>query len=134
VPFRLKVVTPERALIDTEVDSVIVPGSEGEFGVLPGHELFLAPLLPGVVEYAQGGERRRLAVSGGFAEVTQERVTLLARTAEFSDEIDVERAEAALERARTGRQDAGLAAPANVMVVLEAAAARAAARLRAVGA
>jgi F-type H+-transporting ATPase subunit epsilon len=132
MPFRLSIVTPQRPVVDLEVESVAVPGREGEFGVLPAHEPFLAPITSGVVEYVDSGGPHRVAVSGGFAEVTQERVTLLARTAEPEEEIDAERARAARGRAEEGLRTAA-AAGLEEQAILEAAAARASARLRTLG-
>ncbi len=95
--IELSIVTPAGAALETEVDWVVAPGAEGEFGVLPEHETFLAALRPGVVRYSSG--TGRVAVSSGFAEVTGERVTLLVQTAERADRIDRARAEAARRRA-----------------------------------
>ncbi len=80
--LRLSVVTPQRRVLDAEVDSVLCPGSEGEFGVLPGHEALLAPLAEGRLEWTERGARRAVRIGGGFAEVTQERVVILADSAE----------------------------------------------------
>ncbi|MFQ5699477.1 MAG: ATP synthase F1 subunit epsilon [Myxococcota bacterium] len=132
MPLQLAIVTPERPVADLEVDSVVLPGAEGEFGVLPGHEALLAPVQSGVVRYragSAGGAEERLAVSGGFAEVSQDRVTLLARTAEPASEIDRGRAERALGRAEQGLRDAGAQAPPDDLALLRAAVARATARL-----
>jgi F-type H+-transporting ATPase subunit epsilon len=127
VPVQLAIVTPERKVVDQSVDSVVLPGIEGEFGVLPGHEAFLSALQPGVVSYRAGTDSSRMAVSTGFAEVTGEHVTLLVRTAELASEIDRERAEAARGRAeeRLGRQDPEIDA-----VRAQGALARSVARLR----
>ena len=95
----LSIVTPQRAVLETEVDSVVAPGAEGEFGVLPEHEAFLAPLRPGVVRYQGGDGSGRVAVASGFAEVTGERVTILVQTADTSDEVDREQAQAELSEA-----------------------------------
>ena len=77
VNFRL--VMPERELLATEADMVVVPGSEGDFGVLPGHAPLISTVRPGVLEVYQGGKvERRFLVVGGFAEVTPERCTVLA--------------------------------------------------------
>ena len=127
----LCIVTPERAVLDTEVDSVVAPGAEGEFGVLPDHEAFLAPLQPGVVRYRGGEGSGRLAVSRGFAEVTGERVTLLVQTAEPSDEIDRERAEQALAKAEEGLRFAGVGESPQEIQRLRDWAARARVRLEA---
>lgn len=101
----LRLVTPSRLLLDEEVDEVTAPGSLGEFGVLPLHISFLSLLEAGEMSYKQGGERRHLAVSGGYAEVLDDVVTVLANAAEFSDEIDVERAQNARERAERMMKD-----------------------------
>ena len=92
-------VTPERLLLSEEVEEVTAPGREGEFGVLPGHTPFFTLLKVGEVMYRSGGKENYLAVSGGFAEVLPERVTILAEAAELAHEIDVERAKRAKERA-----------------------------------
>jgi len=91
--------TPARMLVSTEVDEVVAPGVEGYFGVLPGHAAFLTTLAPGEVTYRSGQVERYLAVGGGFAEVTAERVIILAENAERPEEIDRERAERARQRA-----------------------------------
>jgi len=81
MPFVLSVVTPESPLVESEVQDVVLPGAEGEFGVLPDHEALLAPLQAGVLSYRAGGTVKRLELGGGFAEVTRERVTVLADSA-----------------------------------------------------
>ena len=130
--FRLQIVTPRQPVVDAEVDSVLVPGSEGEFGALPEHERFLAPLRPGIVEYTAGGVTHRIAISGGFAEVSGDHLTLLARTAELADQIDRARAESARDRTDQELRDAD-AHDVEHVAELEAAAGRAAARLRTLG-
>jgi len=84
MPLALSIVTPEKPLLDTEVDSVVLPGAEGEFGVLPEHEAFLAPLKEGLLVYQTGGRSTRVELSGGFAEVTQTRVVVLADSARIA--------------------------------------------------
>jgi len=96
----LEVVTPEDALVSQEVDMVTAPGTEGEFGVLPGHVLFLSGIVPGELRYTDGSERGSLFVTAGFAEVSNDRVSVLVDAAENTTEIDVERAKLAIERAR----------------------------------
>lgn len=106
----LELATPTRQLVSEEVDEVVAPGSEGYFGVLPGHAAFLATLGSGEVVYRRGRDEVHLAVHGGFAEVTSERVIILAETAERPDEIDRARAERARQRAEqrmTGRDPDG---------------------------
>jgi len=95
----LEVVTPDRLVLSTEAEVVVLPGAEGQFGVLPGHIPFLSALEIGEMYYKAGGKTEYLAVSGGFAEVTGEKVTIVAESAEVGREIDVERAARAKERA-----------------------------------
>ena len=95
----LEVVTPDRLVLSTEAEVVVCPGAEGQFGVLPGHIPFLSALEIGEMYYKSAGKTEYLAVSGGFAEVTGEKVTIVAESAEVGREIDVERARRALERA-----------------------------------
>src|ERR1044071_7748959 len=95
----LRIVTPTRLLIDEEVDEVTVPGIMGELGVLPNHIAFLTLLVPGERSYKKGGTRHYLAVSGGYAEVLNNVMTVLVTAAEFSSEIDANRARQAKELA-----------------------------------
>lgn len=95
----LEVVTPDRKVVSTTADIVVCPGIEGQFGVLVGHVPFLSALDIGEMYYKLGGKTEYLAVSGGFAEVTGTKVTIVAEAAEFGHEIDVERARRARERA-----------------------------------
>jgi F-type H+-transporting ATPase subunit epsilon len=97
--LQLQIVSADRSLVNEPVDEVEVPGSEGYFGVLPGHAPLLALLGAGELWYRVGQERHYLAVAFGFAEVLPDRVTLLAQIAERADDIDVGRAEAAKKRA-----------------------------------
>ena len=97
--LELQIVTPERLLLKELVDEVEIPGSEGYFGVLPGHTPLLASLALGEMWYRRGQEKTFLSIAFGFAEVLPDRVTILARIAEGADDIDVARAEAALKRA-----------------------------------
>jgi F-type H+-transporting ATPase subunit epsilon len=97
--IRLELVTPERLLLSEEVDEVVAPGYEGEFGVLPEHTQFLAILNIGVLWYRKEGAVQKIALGGGFAEVNHGRVVVMADTAERADEIDVERAQRARDRA-----------------------------------
>ena len=107
----LEVVTPENALVSQEVDMVTAPGTEGEFGVLPGHVLFLSGIVPGELRYTAGSERESLFVTTGFAEVSNDRVSVLVDAAERTTDIDIARAQQAIERARErlaqerGRED-----------------------------
>src|SRR5215204_6801673 len=95
----LEIVTPDRALVTEQVDEVQLPGSEGYFGVLPGHTPLLASLNVGELWYRIGQEKHYLSIAFGFAEVLPDRVTILAQIAEKAGEIDLARAEAAKKRA-----------------------------------
>jgi F-type H+-transporting ATPase subunit epsilon len=96
----LQIVTPERLIVQQQVDEVEIPGSEGYFGVLPGHTPLLASLAVGELWYRKGQEKTYLSIAYGFAEVLADRVTILARLAERAEDIDVSRAEAAQKRAQ----------------------------------
>ncbi len=95
----LQIVTPERLLVQEQVDEVEIPGSKGYFGVLPGHTPMLASLAVGELWYRKGQEKLFLSIAFGFAEVLPDRVTILARLAERAEDIDIERAESARRRA-----------------------------------
>jgi F-type H+-transporting ATPase subunit epsilon len=97
--IELQIVTPDRLLVREQVDEVEIPGSEGYFGVLPGHTPMLASLAVGELWYRTGQDKTYLAIAFGFAEVQPERVTILAQIAEKAEEIDLARAEAAKKRA-----------------------------------
>ena len=97
--LELQIVTPDRLLLKEQVDEVEIPGSDGYFGVLPGHTPLLASLAVGELWYRKGQEKTYISLAFGFAEVLPDRVTILARLAERADEIDVERAEEARKRA-----------------------------------
>lgn len=95
----LQIVTPERMLVHEKVDEIQIPGSEGFFGVLPGHTPLLAALSVGEMWYRRGQEKTYLSLAYGFAEILPDRVTILAQLAERAEDIDVERAELARKRA-----------------------------------
>jgi F-type H+-transporting ATPase subunit epsilon len=77
--LQFELVSPERLLLSQQVEMVLVPGTEGNFGVLPGHELFISTVRPGLIEIYEGGKvKERIFVTGGFAEVNAERCTVLA--------------------------------------------------------
>lgn len=97
--FRLEIVTPERLVISEDATELVAPGSEGYFGVLPGHIPFMTTLAIGEVTFWRGREERHLAVSWGYAEVRPDKVIILAERAERAHEIDVARAEAGRRRA-----------------------------------
>jgi len=99
--IRLEVVTPEKIVVSEEAQIVMAPGVLGEFGVLIGHTPFLTALKNGAVRFNDSkGDEHSIFVSGGFAEVLPDQVTILAESAERRRDIDVERARAALERAQ----------------------------------
>ena len=95
----LQIVTPDRLLVQEQVDEVEIPGSKGYFGVLPGHTPMLASLAVGELWYRKGQDKIFLSIAYGFAEVLPDRVTILARLAERAEDIDIERAESARRRA-----------------------------------
>ena len=86
--FHFELVSPERLLFSGEVDQVDVPGAEGDFGVLAGHAPMVATLKPGILTVISGGERQRIVVFGGFAEVSQGGMTVLADTAVGAEDVD----------------------------------------------
>jgi F-type H+-transporting ATPase subunit epsilon len=107
--IKLEIVTPERIVVSESVDEVVLPGIEGEFGVLHGHIPFLTALKVGVLTYKNGEEEEHLAVSWGYVEVTADNVKVLAETAEKATEIDISRAQTAREAAENiltaGKED-----------------------------
>ena len=119
MPLRLSVITPARPVVELDVDHVVAPGREGEFDVLPGHELFLAPLRPGVVRFGSAGREQRLAVSGGFAEVTHDSVTVLSPAASRPEELDRAQVQAELESADAALRDLGALAPGEALVAAQ---------------
>jgi F-type H+-transporting ATPase subunit epsilon len=130
MPLKLRIITPERVVFDEEnIDSVTLPGVMGEMTILPQHAPIMTELRPGPVLFRRAGEDVDLALSGGFMEVRDDTVIVLADTAERSDEIDLSRAEEARRKAQeelTDRQ--GTVDIARAMAALE----RAQARLRVV--
>jgi F-type H+-transporting ATPase subunit epsilon len=98
--LKLEVVTPERQLVDEQVAEVTLPGKDGYMGILPGHAALLSELGIGFLTFNMSGRRRQLAVHGGFLEVLEDHVRVLAGAAERAEEIDVERARQALRRAQ----------------------------------
>ncbi|MBW2336368.1 MAG: F0F1 ATP synthase subunit epsilon [Deltaproteobacteria bacterium] len=98
--IRLEVVTPEKQVVNDRAQIVMVPGSLGEFGVLSGHTPFMTSLKTGAIHYRdQDGKDQYVFVSGGFTEALPDKVTVLAESAEKMEDIDPERAKAAMERA-----------------------------------
>ena len=97
--LKLELVTPYQRVLSEEVDEVTAPGTIGEFGVLPDHSPLLTTLKVGALTYKQGGQVFHVAVNWGYVEVEDNVMTVLVETAEPADEIDLERAKAALGRA-----------------------------------
>ena len=100
MPLHLEIVTPERRVYEDDVDMVIAPGGDGYLGVLPHHAPLFTTLGPGEFRVKQGGVEQGLAVFGGFMDVRGDRVVVLTDAAEQIEDIDVERAHAARERAQ----------------------------------
>ncbi len=97
--IRLEVVTPSGAKVNEDVDIVNAPGYGGDFGVLANHAPFLSTIKIGTLTYENGKNRESLMISGGFCEVSNNKITFLVESAEFGSDIDVERAMRAKERA-----------------------------------
>jgi len=97
--LKLELVTPYKKVLTEEVDEITATGALGEFGILPGHAPFLTSLKIGEFSYKTGGVVQHLAVNWGYFEVEDDKVTVLVETAEKADEIDLQRAKAALGRA-----------------------------------
>ena len=94
--IQIEIVTPEAMVVSDEVDEITVTGTEGEFGVLPGHCHMLSSLKVGAVNYKKDNTVKYLALGGGYAQVGPDKVTILAETAERAEEIDAERARKAV--------------------------------------
>jgi F-type H+-transporting ATPase subunit epsilon len=124
---QLTIVTPQGERYRGTVDSVVLPGAEGEFGVLPDHERYLTPLRVGAVEIRTGGGSLWAAIGGGFADVQADSVTVLVESCELAEDIDTARAEEAHQRAEQGL--ASLTPEADEVAAYEEALARAKIRL-----
>ena len=113
MPLHLEIVTPTRRVFEGDVDEVIVPGSEGEMGILPHHAPLISLLGEGVLRLKRNEEEEVFAIFGGFVQVRPDRVVVLAETADLASEIDLERA----ERARVDAQkvlEGGIVEPADL--------------------
>jgi len=110
--LKLEIVTPERRVLDAEVDSVTVPTLSGEAGILPSHAPLISALKPGVLAYTSKSSAGKLAVSGGFVEVNSDRVSVLVDAAETAEEIN-------LESARLERDEAEKALAASSLASVE---------------
>jgi F-type H+-transporting ATPase subunit epsilon len=98
--FEIVVVTPEGQAFEGQVESAVLPGVEGEFGVLEGHEVFITALQPGPMEVTQDGQTFYAVAGSGFAEVLEDRVSVMISSVEFARDIDRDDAEVARERAK----------------------------------
>ena len=128
MPLTVEIVTAERVVYSAEgVDEVVAPGAEGEFAVLPHHAPFLTSLVPGELRIIRSGDEEAMLITGGFFEVRNDRVVILADAAERIEEIDVARAEEARRRAETALLERREVAD---LVQTEASLRRALARLR----
>ena len=96
----LEVVTPEGVLVSQEVDLLMASGTEGEFGILPGHINFLSGIVPGELRFDHGGKSEYMAITSGFAEVSDNKISILVDSAEKAVDIDFERAKRAFDRAK----------------------------------
>lgn len=125
--FKLNIIEPDGVFYEGEIDMLEFNTTEGEIGVLPGHIPMTVIIKPGIVTiYETGKDEKKAAVHAGFAEILQDKVTILAEIAEWPEEIDTERAEAAYERAQERLQQKD---PGTDMVRAEAALLRAMARI-----
>jgi F-type H+-transporting ATPase subunit epsilon len=107
MPFQLNIVTPQGQAYSGEAERVVLPGTEGDFGVLPDHERFLTPLRIGEVEITNGSETLFAAIAEGFAEVQGDQVAVLVESCELAGDIDLARAERARDRAEQNLAQVG---------------------------
>ena len=122
--IQLEIVTPERLVVNDTADYIEIPGKTGYLGVLPGHAPLITELAVGEISYSNAGKTKRLAVAWGFAEVLQNKVTILAETAEKAEEIDIARAQAARQRAEEALRKASVEGDKNAQSALDRANAR----------
>lgn len=122
--IQLEIVTPERMVVNDKAEYIEIPGKGGYLGVLPGHAPLITELAVGQISYTNAGKTQRLAIAWGFAEVLQNKVTILAETAEKADEIDTARAEAAKRKAEAELQKAGAEGNKDAQAALDRANAR----------
>ena len=106
--MKLQIITPMKTILDEEVDSVILVTTEGQMGVLYDHEPVVALLGYGKLSYTQDEVKKYVTTLGGFAEITKDRIVILTDASEFADEIDVERAKRAKERAEKRLSDSNM--------------------------
>jgi len=122
--IQLEIVTPERLVVSEPAEYIEIPGETGYLGVLPGHAPLITELAPGELTYRNGNQTKRLAVAWGFAEVLQDKVTILAEAAEKAEEIDIARAEAAKKKAEAELEKSGLEVNEEAQEALQRAQAR----------
>ncbi|HEX4604229.1 MAG TPA: F0F1 ATP synthase subunit epsilon [Candidatus Angelobacter sp.] len=122
--IQLEIVTPERLVVNDTAEYIEIPGKTGYLGVLPGHAPLITEIAVGEISYTNAGKTKRLAVAWGFAEVLQNKVTVLAETAEKAEEIDTARAEAARKKAEAELQKAGVDGDKDAQAALDRANAR----------
>lgn len=106
--MRLQIITPIRTILDEEVESVILGTTEGQMGILYDHEPVVTLLAYDKVTYTQDGSKKQATTMGGFAEVTKDKVVILTDASEFAEDIDIERARKAKERAQQHLADANM--------------------------
>jgi F-type H+-transporting ATPase subunit epsilon len=99
MPLQLEIVTPEKLAYQDEVDAVVLPGSEGELGVLPHHAPLISTLGAGELRLRKGGQEESFAIVGGFLQVLPDKVVVMAETADMASEIDLEKAQEARRQA-----------------------------------
>jgi F-type H+-transporting ATPase subunit epsilon len=126
--LQLEIVTPEAKTFSEEVDMVVLPGAEGELGILPLHVPLMTRLLPGEIRITQGQKQVELVVGNGFVEVMPDKVSILTDMAMSDTEIDEQAAEEAIKRAQTALQNKSL--DAEEVAEIESALARSLAQLR----
>ena len=115
----LEVVTPERVVLQTEADYVTIPGSVGEMGILPGHLPVLTSVDSGVLSFKSGGQNVSIALHYGFAQVHDDKITLLAKMAEDGKSMDMERCRDAREKAQAELRSLGKDADSDLVTKLE---------------
>jgi len=113
MPIRLEIVTPEKRAYSDDVDVVVLPGSEGELGILPHHAPLISLLGAGELRFRKGTAEESFAIVGGFVQVRPDKVVVMAETADLAAEIDIERAQEARREAERALE-AGLAEPADL--------------------
>jgi F-type H+-transporting ATPase subunit epsilon len=104
--FQLQVATPERLFVDEQVSEAELPGRDGYMGILPGHAPLLSALAPGILTYGSGGNRQAIVIDGGFVEVFNNHVRVLADSAERADQVDANRARQDLDAANRALREA----------------------------